>query len=405
VTGLAGSGRPVIELDLGITVYPARFYGDRWRAVWYESGERQQCESVKEARLAVKLEKIKERLTADAPNMKRPGADLIKHYLDPDRLPVDKRWSRKHADTQRRLCQRFAAPVIDAVTCQDIKTYHMQKIVNAAPTAGEGDRGRGMIKALVAAGIAGGYLANPRLATVHWQAGNRPLPAQQVTVAGESVLWVKPAEIPADDDISKLGQALASGRHGERTELMANTAAYSGMRWGELTALTIPQVDTYSRVIAVDRKVVEVAGHLYIEAPKNRKLRQTIYPRTTPGGYPLADKLADRIEQARAEQEAGTNPLGLIFPSPKGKFLRSSNFNRTVLKPAYLAAGWRDGDGNGRWTWHSLRHAFCTTALFVWKLDATDVSPMAGHANIRTTLLMYVGTTAGVLDRARKATD
>ena len=405
MTGHAVYGRPVIELDFGITVYPARFDGDRWRAVWHENGERQQCESVKEATLAAKLEKVKLRLAADAPNMKRPGADLIEHYLDPDRLPVDKRWSRKHTDTQRRLCERFARPVIDAVTCQDIKTYHTQRIVNAAPTAGEGDRVRGMITALVAAGIAGGYLANPRLANVHWQAGDRPLPAPQVTVAGESALWVKPAEIPADDDVSKLEQALASGRHGEQAELMANIAAYSGMRWGELTALTIPQVDTYSRVIAVDRKVVEVAGHLYIEAPKNRKLRQTIYPRTTPGGYPLADKLANRIEQARAEQEAGTNPLGLIFPSPVGKFLRSSNFNRTVLQPAYLAAGWRDGDGNGRWTWHSLRHVFCTTALFTWKLDATDVSPMAGHANVRTTLLMYVGTTAGVLDRARKATE
>ena len=48
---------------------------------------------------------------------------------------------------------------------------------------------------------------------------------------------------------------------------------------------------------------------------------------------------------------------------------------------------------------------FCTTALFTWKLDPTDVSCMAGHANVRTTLLMYVGTTAGVLDRARKATE
>ena len=48
---------------------------------------------------------------------------------------------------------------------------------------------------------------------------------------------------------------------------------------------------------------------------------------------------------------------------------------------------------------------FCTTALFTWKLDATDVSAMAGHANVRTTLLMYIGTTAGVLDRARKATE
>ena len=185
---------------------------------------------------------------------------------------------------------------------------------------------------------------------------------------------------------------------------MANTAAYSGLRWGELTALTTGQIDQAARVITVDRKVVEVAGHLYVEAPKNRKMRRTIYPRATPGGYPLAARLADRIEQARAEQQAGTNPLGLIIPSPTGKHWRSSNFNRNVLQRAYLAAGWRDEHGNGTWTWHSLRHVFCTTALFTWKLDATDVSRMAGHANYRITLDMNVGTTAGVLDRARTAT-
>jgi hypothetical protein len=48
---------------------------------------------------------------------------------------------------------------------------------------------------------------------------------------------------------------------------------------------------------------------------------------------------------------------------------------------------------------------FCTTALFTWKLDLTDVSRMAGHANYRFTLDMYVGATAGVLDRARKVTE
>jgi integrase len=224
-------------------------------------------------------------------------------------------------------------------------------------------------------------------------------------VAGESVLWVDPAEIPVYGDIDRLGKALNHGRRGDLHELMANTAAYSGLRWGELTALTIWQVETVTRVITVDRKVVEVAGHLYIEAPKNRKSRRTIYPRRTPAGYPLAEKLAARIEAVGAEQDAGINPLGLIFPSPKFKLCRSSNFNRNVLKRAYAVAGWRDSTNNGRWTWHSLRHVFCTTALFTWKLDPTDVSCMAGHANVRTTLLMYVGTTAGVLDRARQATD
>ncbi len=218
--------------------------------------------------------------------MTKPGADLIAHYLDPDRLPVSERWSRKHAHTQRRLCERFAAPVVDAVACQDIKTGHMQKIVNAAPTAGEGDRVRRMISALVTAGIDAGYLVNSRLAKVHWQVADRLLPAPGVTVAGESAQWVDPAEIPSGDDIDKLGQALAAGVHGDRDELMANTAAYSGLRWGELTALTIPQVDQAPRVITVDRKVVEIAGHLSL---RHRRTASTAGPSTL-GARPRATR-------------------------------------------------------------------------------------------------------------------
>ena len=396
------SARVVVEAECGILVYPPEEAGEPWRATFTENGRRRFRQAMTEAELAAKLEKVTDWLRAGAPDMERPGADLIAHYLDPDRLPVAKRWSRRHADTQRRLCQRFAAPVIAAVTCQDITTDHIQRIVSAAPTASEGDRLHRCLSAMVTAGIKGGYLANPRLREVHWQAAGRPVP--EPSTSGESALWVDPAEIPAAADIGKLGQALAAGPRGELDELMANVAAYAGLRQGELFALTAGQIATDARVITVDRKLVEVAGHLYVEAPKCRKFRATIYPVRTPDGYPLAGKLDARIEQARAEQQAGTSPLGLIFPSPRGRHWRSSNFDRRVLAPAYRAAGWRDEHGNGDWTWHSLRHVFCTTALFTWKLDATDVSRMAGHANYRITLDMYVGTTAGVLDRARHAT-
>ena len=221
---------------------------------------------------------------------------------------------------------------------------------------------------------------------------------------GESAQFVDPAHIPAGADVAKLGQALAGRRRGDLYELMVNTAAYSGLRQGELFALTTEQITPSSRVIDVDRKVIEVAGMLLTGLPKGCKRRKTIYPARTPWGYPSADNIQARIQAARAEMQAGTNPAGLIFPSPRGQYWRSSNFDRRVLAAAYLAAGWRDTGGNGQWTWHSLRHVFCVTALFTWKLDATDVSCMAGHANVRTTLDMYVGTTAGVLDRARTAT-
>src|SRR5258708_142435 len=254
-------------------------------------------------------------------------------------------WSRKHADTQRRLCARYLAPVIAHRACEDIKTGHMQAAVNAAPTAQEGARLRRCISALVGAGITGGYLASPRLKQVHWQAAGRPAPEPPASVAGESVLFVDPSEIPAHADVAKLGQALAM--LGGLYELMACFAAYTGLRWGELAALTIAQVDPAARVVTGDRKAIEVGGQLFAEAPEGRKQRRTISPRRTPEGYPLAEMVAARIEQARAGQQAGTNPLGLVFASPRGKHWRSSNFARRVLAPAYLAAGWRDPGRNG----------------------------------------------------------
>ena len=259
------------------------------------------------------------------------------------------------------------------------------------------------ISALVSTGITGGYLASPRHNRVHWQPAGRPAPEPATTIAGESALFVDPAEIPAHPDVTKLGQALAT--LAEAYELMACFAAYTGLRWGELAALTLTQIDQATRTVTVDRKIIEIGGKLFVEAPKGRKRPRTISPRRTPEGYPLASKLAARVEQARAGQDAGTNPLGLIFPSPRGTYWRSSNFARRVLAPAYQAAGWRDAAGNGPWTWHSLRHVFCTTALFTWGMDATDVSHLAGHANYRITLDLYVGATAGTLDRARTATE
>src|ERR1035441_1602957 len=151
------SARMVVEAECGILVYPPEEAGEPWRATFTENGRRRYRQAMTEADPGAQLAKVTERLRAGAPDMERPGADLIAHYLDPDRLPVARRWSRRHADTQRRLCQRFAAPVIAAVTCQDIAIDHMQQRVSPAPTAGEGERLHRCLSARVTAGIKGWY--------------------------------------------------------------------------------------------------------------------------------------------------------------------------------------------------------------------------------------------------------
>lgn len=182
--------------------------------------------------------------------MERSGADLIAWYLSPGRFPAGEQWSRKHAHTQRRLCERFVAPIIGSLARQDIRVADMQRNVNAAPTAQEGGRLHALIPALVGSGIRGGYLANAR--------PTRP--------AAPSPSTARSSRSAAD----------CTGGAEE------------------------PQA---------------AAHHL---------------PAPDPRGLPaaLADRVAARIQAARSEQEAGTNPLSLMFPSPKGRYWRANNFSR-----------------------------------------------------------------------------
>ena len=181
------------------------------------------------------------RLAADAPNMERPGADLIAYYLDPDRLPADGRWSRKHAHTQRRLCERFAAPVIGAVTCQDIEDAGTRRR-SSTPRRRPG-KARGW------PGCSPPWSARASRAatwpTRGWpRCTGRPQAASCLAPPGHRGRGIGAVGRPGRDPRRRRHRHARPGagrrRHGDRDELMANTAAYSGLRWGELTALTIP---------------------------------------------------------------------------------------------------------------------------------------------------------------------
>ena len=337
-TGRAGRGRARVSGDTRASTRGGGAWSSSWSTgSWctrreeagagggrsgHENGRRQQCEAATEAKLAAKLEKVTERLRG-----RRAGHGAARR--GPDRaLPGPRpaagreRWSRKHADTQRRLCERFAAPVIAAVTCQDITTGHMQKIVNAAPTAGEGDRVRRMHLRPGHRGIDGGYLTNPRLAKVHWQAGGPPAARAAVSVAGESALWVDPAEIPSDDDVARLGQALAAGRHGERDELMANVAAYSGLRLGRTGRphhrAGQPRPPGSSPWTARSSRS---PGACTSRRRRTASSAGTIYPAARPAGYPLAERLAARIEAGPRRAGGRDQPARADLPQPAGQAL------------------------------------------------------------------------------------
>lgn len=112
-----------------------------------------------------------------------------------------------------------------------------------------------------------------------------------------------------------------------------------------------------------------------------RCVLDTIYPRITPTGHPLEAMIARRVEEAAADAANGRNQLGLMFPAPRGGYVRKSNFINRHAVPAYTTAGWRtDADGRDRWSWYDLRRAFWDTALNTWGLSIPDVSALSGDS-------------------------
>jgi integrase len=132
------------------------------------------------------------------------------------------------------------------------------------------------------------------------------------------------------------------------------TAAYTGMRWGELAGLQWDHVDLDTGEIVVDPRVGalhEIGGRLELGPPKTPASIRTIH--LAPFHIELLTQLRRRRPGAR-----------FVFTGPDGGLHRRSNFRRRVWIPALTGAD--DADGRGRppiqpgMHFHDLRHTHKT---------------------------------------------
>lgn len=159
--------------------------------------------------------------------------------------------------------------------------------------------------------------------------------------------------------------------------LVVRTLAYTGLRWGEMAALRVRDVDLERRRIDVSRSVTEDNGHLIFDTPKTGKRRSVPLPRF------LAEQIADAT--------AGKGPDDLIFEGTRGGILRNRNFGRRTFAPAAKAIGVPE------LTPHGLRHTAASLAISSGA-SVKDVQRMLGHASAAMTLDVYAGLFEDGLD-------
>ena len=136
---------------------------------------------------------------------------------------------------------------------------------------------------------------------------------------------------------------------------------YTGLRRGELLALTWNDVDIKRRTITVDKSVYHISNVPHLKQPKSAAGIRTV---------PLMDKLLEKITPGK----------GLVFPGEDGGLMPEMEFKRR-----WYAYAKESGVTCNR---HQIRHAY-STMLYENHIDIKDAQRLLGHAYASTTQDVY----------------
>lgn len=175
--------------------------------------------------------------------------------------------------------------------------------------------------------------------------------------------------------------AKSAGRSGDMILVMS----YTGVRFGEVTALQGQDVDLLRGRLEVRRAFSDVRGHLEEVTPKSGKARTIPIPRLLHG------VLERKLSQL-------TDPGELLFQSSRGGPVRYSRWRRDVFNRAAAQAGLQGI------TPHALRHTYAALAVQAGANPKVLQAAM-GHSDIRLTLDTYGGLFGDDLDALAQGLD
>jgi len=180
--------------------------------------------------------------------------------------------------------------------------------------------------------------------------------------------------------------ALLAGTIGPECRTLVLTAGFTGLRFGELAALRIQNLNLLRRTLRVDHTLSEVNGAVSFGPPKTQAARRTISIPTF-----LVDDLAAHIGHHPGRD-------GLVFPATEGGPLRRSNFRRRHWLPAVRASVGEPC------RFHDLRHSHVALLIKAGQHPKV-IAARLGHKSVRTVLDVYGHLFEGLDEAAADALD
>jgi integrase len=184
-------------------------------------------------------------------------------------------------------------------------------------------------------------------------------------------------------------EVMRLARYSGDRALLVLLLAYTGIRWGEATALRVKDIDVAKGRLHIHANAVEVHGQIHVGTTKSHKGRLV----------PVPAFLVEQLVVATA----GSPRDGLVFSARDGGFMRrtrtsdgSKSWFKTALAKAELPI----------MTIHDLRHTAASLAVQSGA-NVKTIQRMLGHTSAAMTLDVYsdlfeedLDAVAGALDRA-----
>lgn len=339
-----------------------------WRVRWYEvhpgGGRRERSRTFTTKREAVDFERerARARRAGVVSSSRVPVAEVAERYFANLTGTVESRTIQGYFQHWRT----HLGPTFGLVPVEELTVPRIQEFVSKLATRRSAATTRKVHRTLSL--ILDQAVAERRLAVNPAHGVRLPsLPAQ----LGDHVLSVEQVE----------ALAAAVRHHGT----LVRVAAYCGLRWGEVAALEVGDVDLRARRLRIQRAQVEVSGRIEIKAPKSRHGRRRV---------PIPGRLVEELR----EQTEGRPASALLFPSPEGERLRASNWKRW--------SGWSEAVATmgGGIRFHDLRHT-CASMLIQAGATPVEVQRILGHSTPATTLNLYTHLLPDALDGAAAKLD